>query len=68
MAVDVKTDTDRFEAGTPKPVFEAPVAGVLRNMYVASPDGQRFLINTRIESTSALPVTVVLNWLAGVKR
>ena len=40
MAVDVKTETGRFEPGTPRVLFEAPVGNALRNVYVVSPDGQ----------------------------
>ena len=36
--------------------------------YDVSADGQRFLINTRIQSTTTLPITVVLNWPSSVKR
>jgi len=33
-----------------------------------TPDVQKFLVNTRIESTGIMPMTVVLNWPAAVKR
>jgi len=68
MAVDVKTGTDRFEQGTTHFLFEAPFGNTLRNAYVVAPDGQRFLVNTRIESTDILPMTVVMNWPAAVQR
>ena len=68
MAVDVKTDTDRFEPGTPHLLFEAPIGNTLRNAYVVAPDGQKFLVNTRVQTTNSLPMTVVLNWPAEVKR
>ena len=32
------------------------------------PDGQRFLINTPVEGATSPPLTVVLNWLSGVRR
>jgi serine/threonine protein kinase len=32
-----------------------------------SPDGQRFLINTALEESTATPLTVVLNWQSGLK-
>jgi hypothetical protein len=66
MAVDVGTDSDRFEQRTPHALFEAPFGNTLRNSYDVTPDGQRFLVNTRIESTGIM--TVVLNWPAAVKR
>ena len=68
MAVDVKTETGRFEPGTPRVLFEAPVGNALRNVYVVSPDGQKFLVNTRYQATNVLPMTLVLNWPPGMKR
>ena len=35
--------------------------------YVPSSDGQRFLLNTQIEQPPT-PITVVLNWMAGLKK
>jgi len=68
MAVDVKTGAT-FEAGVPKPLFETRIFLMtnFRNHYVVGRDGQRFLINSRIEETS-LPVTVVLNWTSELKQ
>ena len=31
-------------------------------------DGQRFLVNTLVEEPPAPPITIVLNWTAGLKR
>ena len=39
-----------------------------RNHYVVTADGQRFLINSTIEETSATPINVVVNWSADLKR
>jgi hypothetical protein len=30
--------------------------------YAVSRDGQRFLMNTRIEDVATSPITVILNW------
>ena len=35
--------------------------------YVYSRDGQRFLINTPAGDAAIVPITVVLNWTAGLK-
>jgi hypothetical protein len=35
--------------------------------YDVTSDGQRFLLNLEVES-SALPITVMLNWTAGLKK
>ena len=57
--------------GTPQALFQTRVVvGVnsLRTHYVPSRDGQRFLINTQIADAAPVPITVVLNWQAGLKR
>jgi dipeptidyl aminopeptidase/acylaminoacyl peptidase len=56
--------------GTPKALFQTrAAAGVstFRTNYVPSADGKRFLVNTQSEQ-AATPITVVLNWTAGLKR
>lgn len=63
MAVDVKASESSFEPGVPKVLFEK--SGI--NDYDVSRDGQRFLIAVSVES-SPEPITVVLNWTAGLKR
>ncbi len=61
MAVGVKTDSQVFEAAAPEPLFELKLDTVSRrSRYQVAAKGQKFLINSRLESPS--PVTVVLNW------
>jgi Tol biopolymer transport system component len=66
MAVEVKTG-DGFEAGLPRFLFQTKPQRLPGAQYDPSPDGQRFLVNVSEEDRS-LPVTVVLNWLAGVRK
>ena len=33
-----------------------------------SPNGQKFLINTEVAQSMSAPITVVLNWTAGLKK
>ena len=49
--------------------FEGRDAGNITR-YDVTPDGQRFLINTMIPATESgtPPITVVLNWQAGLKK
>ena len=75
MAVPVKTGVGTpasFEAGTPAALFDAHVlnAGTAFQFeYDVTADGKRFLINTTgAAGASAPPLTVVLNWQAGVKK
>jgi hypothetical protein len=68
MAVAVGTGPS---FGVPKPLFKTGVAAGLapyRNHYVPSRDGQRFLISVPTASPEPVPITVVLNWKAGVAR
>ena len=36
--------------------------------FVALPDGQRFLIDTVVETEPNAPLTVVVNWAAGAPK
>jgi hypothetical protein len=69
MAVAVKTESSAFEADIPKPLFEMRRAPQLRrNHYVVAANGQKFLVVSPVEQDSSSPITVVLNWAAGLKR
>ena len=68
MSVDIKSGPGQFEVGIPKPLFDAAFTAGLRNRVVISPDGQKFLVMTRVDQTTTTPFTLVLDWLAGVKR
>ncbi len=61
MAVDVQTSPD-FMSGLPRPQFQtnAPIERV-RNSFVPSRDGRRFLVSVVPEETSSR-VVIVLNW------
>jgi serine/threonine protein kinase len=57
--------------GVPKPLFQTQVPEVvnaMRSNYVPTRDGQRFLINTHNRDAAPTPITVVLNWQAGLKK
>jgi hypothetical protein len=36
--------------------------------YAAAPDGQRFLISGATDDARSVPVTIVLNWSAALKK
>ncbi len=67
MAAAVNGKGPSFEVGAVKPLFVTPVAGV-RSGYDVSADGQRFLINSIPEQAVSAPITVVVNWAAGVGK
>jgi eukaryotic-like serine/threonine-protein kinase len=57
--------------GVPKPLFQTrvlPGVNAQRTSYVPSRDGRRFLVNTQTGDPPPNPITVVLNWTAGLKR
>jgi Tol biopolymer transport system component len=67
MAAPIRLDGERqvVAAEAPIPLFTTHVgaaANVLRQQYVVSPDGQRFLMNTIKEDASTSPITIVQNW------
>jgi hypothetical protein len=69
MAVDIQAG-ETFEAGVPRPLFRATVQpiGNVRSHYLASADGQRFLLLSPLGRESMVPTTVVVNWNAGLSR
>jgi Tol biopolymer transport system component len=69
VAVDINAAGGGFRAGIPKMLFDtvltAPFAWY---NYAPSADGRRFLMAAPVEHEAALPLTVVLNWQAGLKK
>jgi eukaryotic-like serine/threonine-protein kinase len=68
MAAEVNTGATSFAVTNVRPLFNthAKVGG--RNKFDAAADGQRFLINVSVESTAPSPITLVVNWMAGLKQ
>lgn len=69
MAVPIAAGTT-FEAGTPVKLFERQLirGGVIRNRYVPSADGQKFLLNVPLESAEHQSFNVVLDWPAELTK
>ena len=72
MAVDVKLNGATFSADAPRELFALRLQTVNlpgpRNYFVASADGQRFLVASVPEERITTPMTVVLNWTADLRR
>jgi Tol biopolymer transport system component len=68
MAATVNGKGTNFEVGAIKPLFETRIAMGGRYRYAVSADGQQFLITTVQEQAASAPITVVLNWTAGLKK
>jgi hypothetical protein len=70
MAVAVTTGTGSvFQfSGTPQALFPIPSTGnVERYIHQPSADGQRFVVSLPVAGSDP-PITVVLNWLAAMKK
>ena len=62
-------DHQSLDIGVPVPLFSAQVGLIVRPIlagdYMASSDGQRFLVNRLLRDAGGTPVRVVVNWKAG---
>jgi serine/threonine protein kinase len=71
MATPVILGTS-FQAGTPVQLFQLhrriSVPSFDLFSYDVSPDGQRFLVATRIDESNAVPVSVMLNWTSALEK
>src|SRR5258708_822225 len=71
MAADIKTATG-FEAETPSALFQTPTRQPISAMdffsYDATRDGQKFLVNTKLENSNSAPLSVILNWSADMEK
>ncbi len=64
--MDVRTG-QTFEAGMATALFETrvssiPLVGNDRNQYLATSDGQRFLVNRVALEDVVTPITLIFNW------
>jgi hypothetical protein len=72
MVVQVKAGA-AFESGVPKSLFPVVEVGGFveagfERSYAVSSDGQRFLVAASAGGDKSAPMTVVLNWQAGLKK
>ncbi len=56
------------EAGAPRPLFGTRMVFSPVTCYDATADGQRFLINEFVRTEEPEPITLVVNWTAGLKK
>lgn len=68
MAVEIKA-SQPFEIGVPRQLFQTAIKNVHHGLcYSPAKDGQRFLVNTYVETNNPAPMTVVLNWTSDLKK
>lgn len=65
MAVKINTAGGKFQASVPQPLFDVRLEN--NPNFDVSKDG-RFLIPTAVGESENVPMTVVLNWQAGLKK
>ena len=71
MAVAITATRDRLDVGVPRALFTIrprPPVRLDAYPYDVSPDGERFVVNTLMEDTTANTITIVLNWLDGLTK
>jgi len=71
IAVPVKT-TGSFEAGSPVTLFQThprqPISALDHISYDVSADGQKFLVNAKVDAPSAAPLSFILNWASEMEK
>ena len=71
MAADVKTGVG-FEAGLPAPLFQThprqPLSAMDFFTYDVTADGQKFLVNSKVDTSNTAPLSVVLNWASETEK
>jgi serine/threonine protein kinase/Tol biopolymer transport system component len=72
MAVPIKASGGNFEAGPPVTLFQTKTRQAISALevvsYDVSADGQKFLVNTKVDEPNAAPLSVILNWAAEMER
>jgi hypothetical protein len=69
MSVAIKS-FQPFTAGNPETLFPTQIIGTrgIPNQFDVAPDGKKFLINSRTEEAKDVPLVLVNNWTAGLKK
>ena len=71
MAAEVKIGAG-FEAGFPNGLFvthtRQPISAMDFFSYDVTPDGQKFLVNTKVDTSNSAPLSVILNWSSEMEK
>ncbi len=70
MAVDVKEEDGTLKSGAPKPLFDlrVPSFNAAVAQFAVTADGQKFLVANTAGEITSMPINVVLNWTADLKK
>jgi len=71
MSVEVKTGAG-FESGVPNALFPThlrqPISAMDFFSYDVTGDGQKFLVNSKLDTSSAAPLSIILNWPSEMQK
>jgi eukaryotic-like serine/threonine-protein kinase len=71
MAAEVKAGAG-FAAGFPSALFvthpRQPISAMDFFSYDVTADGQKFLVNTKVDTSNSAPLSVILNWAAELEK
>jgi len=71
MAAEVKSGAG-FEAGFPSGLFvthtRQPISAMDFFSYDVTSDGQKFLVNTKVDTSNSAPLSVILNWSSEMEK
>ena len=65
MSVEIDA-SHGFRVGAPRPIFQLPEGA--GSLWDVSADGERFLLNVPVIKSSSVPLSVVVNWTAGLRK
>ncbi len=67
LAVEVNGQGAEFVVRDERPLFGTHATTTGRYAYDVSADGQRFLVNTVVETAAPSPITLVVNWTSALR-
>jgi len=69
MSASLMEKSDGLQVGPPRALFQTNIIQVVEayTQFDVSPDGSRFLINTRAEHERQ-PISIIQNWISGLKK
>ena len=67
MSAGIEPRDSRLEIGAVRPLFQTRTVSI-SGIFNVSADGKRFLVISERGSANSEPITLVVNWLAGLRR
>jgi hypothetical protein len=71
MAAEIRVGAG-FETGSPAVLFQThprqPISAMDFFSYDVTTDGQKFLVNTKVDTSNSAPLSVILNWASELEK